>query len=241
MRPTRTQPQRKPRGPRPETRAAQLSEPKPEDGKPPEEKKPDAPAEPGLKESAADNVVILIGDSDFLNDQVSADAIGIDPRTGQRVMGIKGGNIPLAQAAVEQLAGDSNLIEVRSRASRERPFTVVRKMEAEAEAAFQSKIRELEGSLQETQTKLNELQRAKGQEAGQRFILSPEQQAEIANFQTKEKAVSVQLRKERKNLKLGVQSLEMKTKWMNILVMPVLVTAAGIFLALKRRKLQAAR
>ena len=216
-------------------------EPKPEDGKPPEEKKPDAPAEPGLKESAADNVVILIGDSDFLNDQVSTEAIGMDPRTGQRVMGVKGGNIPLAQAAVEQLAGDSNLIEVRSRASRERPFTVVKKMEAEAEAAFQSKIKELEGSLQETQTKLNELQRAKGKEAGQRFILSPEQQAEIANFQTKEKAVSVQLRKERKNLKLGVQSLEMKTKWMNILVMPVLVTAAGIFLALKRRKLQAAR
>lgn len=216
-------------------------EPKPEDGKPPEEKKPDAPAEPGLKESAEDNVVILIGDADFLHDQVATEPIGTDPRTGQRIAVIKGSNLPLAQAAVEQLAGDSNLIAVRSRASRERPFTVVKKMEAEAEAAFQNKIKELETGLQETQTKLAELQRAKSGEAGQRFILSPEQQAEIASFRKKEKEASVQLRKERKNLKIGVESLETKTKWMNILIMPLLVTLAGVVLAFNRRKLQAAR
>ena len=34
------------------------------------------------------------------------------------------GNLSFAQGIVEQLSGDSNLIAVRSRASRERPFTV---------------------------------------------------------------------------------------------------------------------
>jgi ABC-type uncharacterized transport system involved in gliding motility auxiliary subunit len=142
---------------------------------------------------------------------------------------------------VEQLAGDSNLIEVRSRASLQRPFTVVKKMEADAEAAFQKKIAELETSLRDAQTKLNDLQRAKTGEAGQRFILSPEQQAEIANFKKKEAEVKKQLKEERKRLRIGVESLETRTKWLNILGMPLIVAIAGILLALYRRKLQAAR
>jgi ABC-type uncharacterized transport system involved in gliding motility auxiliary subunit len=36
----------------------------------PEEKKPDSPAEPGLKEATAEGVVILVGDSDFAQDQL---------------------------------------------------------------------------------------------------------------------------------------------------------------------------
>jgi ABC-type uncharacterized transport system involved in gliding motility auxiliary subunit len=216
-------------------------EPKPEDGKPPEEKKPDAPAEPALKESAEQNVVILIGDSDFIQDQACVQEAMNPFGGGQRMMIPTNGNLAFAQAGVEQLSGDSNLITVRSRASRERPFTVVKKMQADAEAAFQSKIKELETSLRETQTKLNDLQRTKAGEGGQKFILSAEQQAEIANFRKKEADSKVQLKKERKNLRNNVESLETKTKWMNILIMPVLVTAAGIFLALKRRKLQAAR
>ena len=217
------------------------AEPKPEDGKPPEEKKPDAPAEAGLKESAEENVVVLIGDSDFIQDQACVQEAMNPFGGGQRMMIPTNGNLAFAQAGVEQLSGDSNLITVRSRASRERPFTVVKKMQADAEAAFQSKIKELETSLRDTQTKLNELQKTKAGEGGQRFILSPEQQAEIANFRKKEADSKVMLKQERKKLRIGVESLETKTKWMNILIMPLLVTIAGIFLALNRRKLQAAR
>jgi ABC-type uncharacterized transport system involved in gliding motility auxiliary subunit len=215
-------------------------EPKPEDGKP-EEKKPDAPAEAGLKESAAENTIVLIGDSDFLQDQVSVQEAMNPFGGGQRMVVPVNGNLAFGQGAVEQLSGDSNLIEVRSRASRERPFTVVKQMQADAEAAYQTKIKDLETSLRDAQAKLNELQRAKTGEAGQRFILSPEQQAEIANFKKKEGEVKKQLKEERKRLRIGVESLETKTKWLNILVMPLVVAVAGLLLALKRRKLQAAR
>ena len=214
------------------------AEPKPEEVKP-EEKKPDAPVESSLKESPADASVVIIGDADFLQDR-AAFAQRRDP-FGRTVLEAINGNMAFSQAAVEQLAGDSNLIAVRSRASRERPFTVVRKMQADAEAAFQTKINELETSLRDAQAKLNELQRAKTGEAGQRFILSPEQQAEIANFKKKEGEVKKQLKEERKRLRIGVESLETKTKWLNILVMPLVVAVAGLLLALKRRKLQAAR
>ena len=216
-------------------------EPKPEEGKP-EEKKPETPAEPGLKEATAEATVLLIGDSDFMQDPVCMQVIGTDPRSGQRIQMLREdhGNLPFAQAGVEQLSGDTNLIKVRSRVSRERPFTVVKKMQSEAEATFQAKIKELQTDLQATQTKINELQRTKT-DAGQRFIASPEQQAEKLKFEKKSVEVSKAIKAEEKKLKAGVESLANKTKWLNILMMPLIVSAAGVILALKRRKLQAAR
>jgi ABC-type uncharacterized transport system involved in gliding motility auxiliary subunit len=213
-------------------------EPKPADGKPPE-KKPETPAEAGLKESAKDSTVILVGDSDFLQDQIAVDAV-MNPFGGQRMVMPRNSNIAFAQGAVEQLAGDNNLIEVRSRASRERPFTLVRTMQTSAEAKFQQKIKDLEGSLNETQRKLNELQRMKAGETGQRFVLSPEQQQEIANFRKKEAEAKKELKQVRKNLRSDIDSLENRIKWLNIAGVPLLVVGVGIFLAVKRRSRQAA-
>ena len=219
------------------------------DGKPkapdaqPDEKKPgekkDAPADAGLKKSAQEGAVILVGDSDFIQDQVAVTEM-MNPFGGQRMIAPQNGNLAFGQSTVEQLAGDSNLIAVRSRASRERPFTVVKKMQADAEANYRSKIKDMEASLNEAQTKLNELQRSKTPEAGQHFILSPEQQAEIAKFRKKETEVKQQLKIERKKLRADIDSLETRIKWGNILGMPVLVAAVGLLLAAARRKRQAA-
>jgi len=213
--------------------------PKPGDAKP-EEKKPETPAEQGLKESSVDGAVILVGDSDFLQDQVSVQQ-AMNPFGGQRMVVPTNGNIAFAQGAVEQLAGDSNLIAVRSRASRERPFTVVQQMQEKAEENFRTKIKDLEKGLAESQAKLNELQRAKaGEGGGQRFILSPEQKAEIDNFRKKEGEAKKELKQVRKNLRADIDSLENRTKWLNIAGMPFLVVVAGVLLAVKRRSRQAA-
>jgi Skp family chaperone for outer membrane proteins len=133
------------------------------------------------------------------------------------------------------------LITVRSRASRDRPFTVVKKMQADAEAVHQNKLKELQASLAETQSKLSELERTKQGDAGQRFILSPEQQQEIANFKKKQAQTNTDLRLERKKLRADVDSLETRIKWANIAGMPFLVIIAGVALAINRRKKQAAR
>ena len=212
----------------------------PKPGEPPTEKKDDAPAEPGLQESATENSVVLIGDSDFIQDQLCVQE-AVNPFTGQRTAIPANGNLPFAQGAIEQMAGDINLIAVRSRISRDRQFTVVNAMQAKAASAYQSKIKELEASLQDAQTKLNELQRSKGEKGAQRFILSPEQQTEIANFRKKEADVKVQLKNERKNLRSDIDSLENRLKWLNIALMPLLVTGAGLGLAVVRHKRRAAR
>ncbi len=211
--------------------------PKPVDPTKPEEKKPDAPpADGSLKESAGEGVVILVGDADMVQDQLSVQEAG--GLGGQRIVMPVNGNLGFAQSAIEQLAGDSNLITVRSRASRERPFTVVKELQATAEANFRTKIRELESGLTEAQTKLSELQRSK--DSGQRFILSPEQQAEITRFRKKEGEVKQQLKQERKKLRVEIDSLETRMKWLNIGLMPVMVAALGMSLAVLRRRRQAA-
>ena len=82
---------------------------------------------------------------------------------------------------------------------------------------------------------------AKADQGGQKFILSPEQQQEIANFRAKEREVKIQLKEERKKLCADIDSLENRIKWMNIALMPVLVAAAGVGLAVLRHKRRAAR
>ena len=209
---------------------------KPKPAKTNAEKKPDEkPAETGLKESAQPTAVVLVGDADMIQDPLSVQTIqGLNQRL---IMPINS-NLAFAQGVVEQLAGDSNLIAVRSRASRERPFTVVQKLQADANANYQSKIKELEQNLAETQRKVNELQKSK--EGGQRFILSPEQQQELSNFRKTEADVKVQLKEMRKKLRAEIDSLENRTKWLNIALMPLLVIIAGFVLAAMKRKRAAA-
>jgi ABC-type uncharacterized transport system involved in gliding motility auxiliary subunit len=193
---------------------------------------------PGLKEGTTESTVVLVADSDILFDQFVAQ---VQNFMGNRMVFPVNGNLAFVQALVEQSAGDQNLITVRSRASMNRPFTRVRDMEAAAQARYQTKIHDLETSLQETQTRLTELQQAKQGTGQQKMILSPEQQAELTKFRQKQAEVSKELKKERKNLRQDVEALQNRLKWLNIAGMPLLVTVAGISLAVVKRKRTAAK
>ncbi|HEX8280165.1 MAG TPA: hypothetical protein VF551_02210, partial [Chthoniobacterales bacterium] len=196
-----------------------------------EPKAEEPPAEQSVKESPDNNTVVLVADADFIQDAVAIREI---QGLGQRLIMPMNSNLAFAQGVVEQLAGDSNLITVRSRASRERPFTVVQKMQADAEANYRNKIKELETSLADTQRKVNELQRNK--EGNQRFILSPEQQQELASFRKTEGDVKTQLKNMRKQLRAEIDSLQNRIKWVNIAGMPAVVILAGFALAMTKRK-----
>jgi ABC-type uncharacterized transport system involved in gliding motility auxiliary subunit len=204
---------------------------KPEDKKP-EEKKPDN----SLKETAQENSVILVGDADMLYDHFALRQMQSPFGTISQPMNA---NLSFAQNAIEQMSGDNNLIGVRSRATQNRPFTLVKKMQAEAEDRYRSKIKELEDSLADTQRQLNDLQQKK--EKGQRFILSPEQQKALEEFRKKEAEVKIKLKDERKQLRQDIVSLETRLKWMNIAAVPLLVSASGLTLAFYKRKRTAAK
>ncbi len=191
-------------------------------------KKDEKKTDDSLKESKGDNAVVLIGDADMLYDQF---CVSIQNFFGQKIATPRNGNLNLAQNLVEQMAGDENLISVRSRATLNRPFEKIDKMQAQAEDAFRSKRKELEEGLRETQQRLNELQAAKKEKGAQSFVLSAEQQEEIKKFRQKESTTKIELRLVKKQLKRKTESLENRLKWMNIAGMPFLVTAFGLGLA----------
>jgi ABC-type uncharacterized transport system involved in gliding motility auxiliary subunit len=209
----------------------------PKPAKEDKDKADDQSKEPQLKESKGDGVVILVADSDLLNDQVCVQVRDI---LGYRMVQPMNGNLNLVQSFVEQLAGDSDLINLRSRASLNRPFTRLKEMEAKAGREWENKVNELEAKMAETERKINELQ-ANKTGGDQRFILSPEQQQELANFQKAKAETNKDLKATRKKLRKDTDALEFWTKVANIGAMPALVAVTGVVLAIVKRKRTAAK
>ena len=137
-----------------------------------------------LKEGTGDNTVILVGDADMLSDQFALREV--NSIFGTMAVELND-NLSFAQNAIGQMSGNSDLIAMRSRGVENRPFIVIKKMETAAEMQYQGKIKELQDSLAATEQRLGELQQTKSQ--NQRYILSPEQQAQIENFQKQEAKV----------------------------------------------------
>jgi gliding motility-associatede transport system auxiliary component len=189
-----------------------------------------------LKEATNEGVAVLIGDSDFAFDQIAGRE---QQMMNQVVFTPTNGNLNLIESSVELLAGDSNLMSIRSRTSANRPFVLVNKMEAAAQDKYQSKIDELETGLTQARQKLSELQSAK--QADQKSVLSPEQQAEIKKFQENEAQIDKQLKQVRKELRQEIDSLQNWLKWLNIALMPVVVTCIGLGLAFFKKRSRAAR
>jgi ABC-type uncharacterized transport system involved in gliding motility auxiliary subunit len=215
----------------PEGKPESKSEDQDKDKDKKEEKKSEDKAKDTLKETKTDNVVLLIGDSDWLYDQFSVQVMNF---FGQKIIQPRNGNLSLAQNIVEQFAGDENLIGVRSRATLNRPFTVVQEMQAKAQARYQEEIAKLQKEVDETNQKLGELQGKK--EAGQRFVMSKEQQEELERFKQKRAQANKNLKKVKRSLREDIDSMENRLKWLNIAGMPLVVTAAGIGLAIVRKQ-----
>jgi ABC-type uncharacterized transport system involved in gliding motility auxiliary subunit len=189
-----------------------------------------------LKEATNEGVAVLIGDSDFAFDQIAGRQ---QQMLNQVVFTPTNGNLNLIESSVELLAGDSNLMSIRSRTSANRPFVLVDKMEAAAQDKYQSKIDELETGLTQARQKLSELQSTK--QADQKSVLSPEQQAEIKKFQENEAQIDKQLKQVRKELRQEIDSLQNWLKWLNIALMPLVVTCIGLGLAFFKKRSRAAR
>ena len=177
------------------------------------------------------SAVVIFGDSDFLADEFCVQTMNtIFGPIAQPI----NDNLVLFANLIEQYAGREELIGVRSRGPSNRPFVKVNELEAKAMAKWQRKQSELEAALQETQQRLNALQKQKS--GNDRLILSKEQQEEILQFRKTQANTRRQLKNVRKELTADIDRLGLTLKIFNILLVPVLVIAFGIFRGLKRRK-----
>lgn len=192
------------------------------------------PGTPNLRESAAENSVILVGDVDLLADGAAVD---VQEVFGRKIVVPSNGNLALALGMVGQVAAGDDLTSLRSRTAPFRPLTVVRELEAEAQKQYFGKIQSLEEEVQKTTAKLQELQKTRTGAAGKSVqILSPEQQAELERFRKTVTESRIALKEVRKNLRQDAESLVFWTKVTNIALMPLLVALAGLLVAFLRRR-----
>ena len=183
-----------------------------------------APVSEVLTQSKENNAVILIADSDFINDNV---AVQIQEIFGQRIVYPTNGNLAFLQSLVDQFAGDAALVSLRARQSTSYPFTVIREMETRAQQAYVGKIKALEENLQKTRESLAEIQKNKSP-ADSGAILNAEQLVQVENFKKTAAQTSQELKSLRKDLRADSEALQFWAKVLNIALIPLLVFLTGL-------------
>ena len=179
-----------------------------------------------------ESTVLVVADVDFLYDDICMMAM----RTpfGFAMSMPRNDNMVMFVNAAEMLTGSDALISIRSRGKTERPFTKVLDLKSKAQSRWLAKEKELMERAETTNKKLNELENQK--DADQRFIMSPEQREEIDKFKEEKREVEQELKKVRKNLRSDIVSLGWFLKFVNVLLMPILVALVGIGFAIYRHK-----
>jgi ABC-type uncharacterized transport system involved in gliding motility auxiliary subunit len=184
-----------------------------------------------LTESKGTSTLLVIADTDFLFDDYSVRKFNFFGQTAAEPFN---DNLAFAANTVEFLGGSPDLISIRGKGTSLRPFTVVRKMEAEAQKQYQSKLAELDTRLQEVQAKLTELQGKSGE--GNRLVASPEVTTAIEDFQKQQAAIRGERREIRRALREDIDRLENKLLVINLLATPLLVGIFGVWFYRSRRR-----
>lgn len=201
---------------------------------------PERTGDGALKESKDEGQVVLVADTDILSDRLW---VQVRPFFGQQIMNAFANNGDFAVNALDTLAGSSDLISIRGRATSQRPFTTVDALKRNADERFRAKEQELQRELSDTERKLTELQSAKSKDQAQ--ILSPEQKTELDNFLKRKLEIRKELRQVRRQLDAEIESLGTRLKIVNIVLIPLLVTLAALAFAWwriqRRRQAQGAR
>ncbi|TLY91684.1 MAG: hypothetical protein E6K23_17805 [Gammaproteobacteria bacterium] len=184
-----------------------------------------------LKESARPLSLVVFADTDLLSDYLW---VREQSFFGQRIAQAWASNGDLVQNALDNLAGSTDLISVRGRASFTRPFERVEKLRRAADDRFRAKEQELEQQLRETEDKLTAL-RSKGSKQAA-LIITPEQEKEIEHFQTEKLRIRKELRAVRAGLDADIKGLGTTLKIINIMVVPALFAVGALLMAAWRRR-----
>ncbi|HEX5765742.1 MAG TPA: hypothetical protein VFY27_09255, partial [Woeseiaceae bacterium] len=209
----------------------------PAEAAPPEESE-DADGAPGsettpahIAESTEAASVIVVADVDLLSDRMW---VQVQNFFGQQIANAFADNGTFVINALESLSGSNDLIDVRSRASYSRPFTVVADLRARAEAQFQETEQSLQQELEETERRLSELQSSRDDSGD--ILMTEEQQAEIDRFIDRRAEIRQELRAVQRGLDRDIERLGTVLKIVNIGLVPLLLTIFVLFAVWRRSR-----
>jgi ABC-type uncharacterized transport system involved in gliding motility auxiliary subunit len=198
---------------------------------------PSASTETPLKRSVKPIDVVVVADTDMLDDRFWAQTATF---YGRRVVEPIANNADFLVNAVEVLAGGQGLIGLRSRGTVARPFVVVQDIQREADDRYAAEQRSLEEKLKQAQAKLHALTAGAG--ASDPGVLSAEQTKEIDKFRVEMLDTRRQLREVQAALRWNIERLKVILEIFNIALVPILAVAVAIVVAaLRRRRWRASR
>ena len=186
----------------------------------------------GLQSAESINLIV-VADTDLLSDRMW---VQVQDFFGQRVPQPFADNAGFAINALDNLAGSDALISVRSRGRYSRPFVMVENLQRQAEARFREKEEVLQQQLAQTEQRLAELQQNDNPE--QVLELTPEQQSTLQQFLQEKLKIRKELREVRFQLNADIEALGRSLKFVNIALVPLLLTVGVIGLWLWRRRRQ---
>jgi len=175
--------------------------------------------------------IVVVADTDLLSDRLWVQARDF---LGQQILNPFANNADFVYNAVDNLIGNNDLIELRTRPTSNRPFERIDVVRRAADARYQAKEKQLQQQLDELEQKLSRLQPITAD--GQTPTLSREQQAQLLQFQQQKLRTRKELREVQHQLNADIQAIGSRLKLVNILAMPALVVLAAIFIAWRRRR-----
>ena len=184
-----------------------------------------------LKESAQPLHLVIFADTDMLSDFLWVHEQNL---FGQRVAQAFASNSDLLMNTLDNMAGSTDLISVRGRASFQRPFERVDALRRKADDRFRAKEQELEAQLRDTEAKLTALQTKRNDKSA--VILTPEQEQELDRFQGEKLRIRKELRAVRAGLNEEIKSLGTQLKVLNIIVVPFVFALGALLVWLSRRR-----
>jgi ABC-type uncharacterized transport system involved in gliding motility auxiliary subunit len=191
----------------------------------------------GTRLLKSDNInVIVFTDTDLLADRMW---VQVQNFFGQQIAQPWANNGDLVVNVMDNMGGSAALIGVRSRGRFTRPFEVVQELRRQAESRNLQNADELQMRLTETEQKLSELEENRNEQG--LITLSPEQEQAINEFQEEKLKIRKQLREVRHQLDKDIEVLGSTLKFINIALIPLLLTLGLLVLNLVARSARSSR
>jgi ABC-type uncharacterized transport system involved in gliding motility auxiliary subunit len=182
--------------------------------------------------------MVVVADSDILADRFW---VRIADFFGQQTATPFADNGPFVANLIGTLAGSDALIGLRGRGDTNRPFTLVQRMQGEAEAQFRQTQKALQAHLDDVEKQLRTLRTGNGDASGGKTeaVITPEQRAAIDAarqdvLQTRQKLRAVQLA-----LNHDIDRLEMGLRIFTIVLVPALLAVLAIVMGIVQNRRRA--
>ena len=184
------------------------------------------------KESVKPVSLIVVADTDILVDRFWVREQNF---FGQRISVPIANNADFLTNAVDNMAGTSALISLRSRGVTSRPFHKVEELKRAAEYKYRSTEQGLLQKLKDIEAKLKDLQTKETKE-GKTVILTGKQKEGIEKFRRESISIRKELRSVQLELRRDIDKLDANLKVINIGLMPAIIIVFAVALGLVRRR-----